>query len=596
MKKKKKVIYLSISIILILFSIIISFNYFKQKNKDLENKAFSWDNVSLYFVMTDRFYDGNKSNNNSYGRVGVDSKGSTVGTFHGGDIKGLTKKLKEGYFSDLGINAIWITSPVEQIHGFISGDSNGSFAHYGYHGYYALDWTSIDKNMGTVQEMREFVDLAHSNGIRVVLDVVMNHTGFSTLKDMSDYDFSPTKNDTVDISSWTPSETENFDTYNKTIVDYSGHKEEWAKWWGPDWIRAGLPGYTPGGTNDINMNLSGLPDIKTESTNPVDIPPILKTKWIKDSTEKNNKWIIPSAEKYRENLDIAPSEYIIKWLSAWVEEFGIDGFRCDTAKHIDMYRWQELKEESNKALKTWRENNPNKPGAKWIDDFWMTGEVFGQGIEKNEYYANGFDSIINFKFPKGDSLDSLEEIYSEYDDKINSDPSFNILSYISSHDTGLTRGNMINLGTKLILSPGGIEIYYGDESNRKASTNTITTAKDQPSRSDMNWDTLDQTVLSHWQKLGQFRSNHISIGAGTHKKLQDSPYIFSRTYTKNNINDKVIIATNLSGETTINVSSIWENSTSIRDFYTGKKYTVKDNKITVNADINGVVLLEKVDK
>lgn len=502
--------------------------------------------------------------------------------------------MKEGYFDDLGINAIWLTSPVEQIHGFISGDSNGSFAHYGYHGYYALDWTSIDKNMGTAQEMREFVDLAHSKGIRIVLDVVMNHTGFSTLKDMSDYEFSPLKNDTVDISNWTPSENENFDTYNKTIVDYSGHKEEWAKWWGTDWIRAGLPGYTPGGSNDISMNLSGLPDIKTESTNPVDIPPILKTKWAKDITEKNDKWIIPAAEKYRENLNIAPSEYIIKWLSSWVEEFGIDGFRCDTAKHIDMYRWQELKEESNKALKTWREKNPNKPGAKWTDDFWMTGEVFGQGLDKNEYYNNGFDSIINFKFPKGDSLDSLEEIYSEYADKINSDPSFNVLSYISSHDTGLTRGNMINLGTKLMLAPGGIEIYYGDESNRKPSTNTVTTAKDQPSRSDMNWDNVDKNVLSHWQKIGKFRSNHISVGAGEHKEIQTSPYTFSRFYNKNDFNDKVVVATDVSNEATIDLSSVWEDSTSIRDFYTGKKYTVKDGKVTVKADSNGVVLLEEV--
>ena len=259
-----------------------------------------------------------------------------------------------------------------------------------------------------------------------------------------------------------------------------------------------------------------------------------------------------------------------------------------------MYRWQELKEESNKALKTWREKNPDKPGAKWTDDFWMTGEVFGQGLDKNEYYNNGFDSIINFKFPKGDSLDSLEEIYSEYADKINSDPSFNVLSYISSHDTGLTRGNMINLGTKLMLAPGGIEIYYGDESNRKPSTNTVTTAKDQPSRSDMNWDNVDKNVLSHWQKIGKFRSNHISVGAGEHKEIQTSPYTFSRFYNKNDFNDKVVVATDVSNEATIDLSSVWEESTSIRDFYTGKKYTVKDGKVTVKADSNGVVLLEEV--
>ncbi len=591
--KKKKIIYPLISIILITFIAILTKYLYKNSN-GFEDKPFSWDNLSLYFVMTDRFYDGDKSNNNSYGRLSIDTKGSTNGTFHGGDLKGLTKKLKDGYFNDLGINAIWITSPVEQIHGFISGDNSGSFAHYGYHGYYTLDWTSIDKNMGTVEDMREFVDTAHSKGIRVVLDVVINHTGYSTLQDMADYDFKPLKNSSIDISNWQPSNSETYDTYNKTIVDYNGHEEEWAKWWGKDWIRAGLPGYTPGGSNDINMNLSGLPDIKTESKEAVDIPPILKTKWEKDNTENNEDWIVPSALKYRTNLNVDPSTYIIKWLSSWVEEFGIDGFRCDTAKHIDIYRWKELKDECNKALSTWRENNPNKAGANWSDDFWMTGEVFGQGLEKNEYYNNGFDSIINFTFPKSDNLDYIEGIYSEYAEKINSDDKFNVLSYISSHDTGLTRGNMINLGTKLLLSPGGIEIYYGDESNRKASTNTITTAKDQPSRSDMNWDSLDKDTLSHWQKIGQFRAKHISIGAGEHKIIQTSPYTFCRTYDKNTINDKVVIATEVTNECEIDVSSLWEDNTKIKDFYTNKKYTVKNGKITVKPDKNGVVLLEEV--
>ena len=594
--KKRKVISLSIFIIILFCFIGLLINYTYKKDNNLENKPFSWDNLSLYFVMTDRFYDGDKSNNNSYGRLSVDAKGSTVGTFHGGDIKGLTKKIKEGYFTDLGINAIWITSPVEQIHGFISGDDAGSFAHYGYHGYYALDWTSIDKNMGTVDDMREFVDTAHSKGIRVVLDVVINHTGYSNLKDMADYDFNPLKDSSIDISNWQPSETENYDTYNKTIVDYNGHEEEWAKWWGNDWIRAGLPGYTPGGSNDINMNLSGLPDIKTESTESVDIPPILKTKWEKDESENNEDWIIASAIKYRTNLNVDPSTYIIKWLSAWVEEFGIDGFRCDTAKHIDIYRWKELKDECNKALATWRENNQNKPGATWTDDFWMTGEVYGQGLEKNQYYDNGFDSIINFDFPKSDNLDYIEEIYSEYAEKINTDDDFNVLSYISSHDTGLTRGNMLNLGTKLLMSPGGVEIYYGDESNRKASTNTVTTAKDQPSRSDMNWDSIDKEILSHWQKLGQFRSNHIAIGAGEHKMLQSSPYAFSRIYNKDDINDKVVVATEVENESEIDVSSVWQDNIEVRDFYTNKKYVVKDGKIKVTPDKNGVVLLEEYNK
>lgn len=118
--------------------------------------------------------------------------GQNIGTFHGGDIKGLTKKLNEGYFTDLGTNAIWITAPWEQMHGWVGGGTGGDFAHYGYHGYYGLDFTSMDKNMGTIEEMREFVDLAHSKGIRVVLDIVFNHVAYRTLQDMVELNYGDT--------------------------------------------------------------------------------------------------------------------------------------------------------------------------------------------------------------------------------------------------------------------------------------------------------------------------------------------------------------------------------------------------------------------
>ena len=94
------------------------------KNNQEETK-FSWDNATVYFALTDRFNNGDTSNDYSYGR-GLDQNGNVQegyennpGGFHGGDLKGLTQKLKEGYFKDLGVNAIWITAPYEQIHGFM---------------------------------------------------------------------------------------------------------------------------------------------------------------------------------------------------------------------------------------------------------------------------------------------------------------------------------------------------------------------------------------------------------------------------------------------------------------------------------------------
>jgi len=144
--------------------------------------SFSWDDATVYFAITDRFKNGDESNDSSYGRQKVDEMGRDIATFHGGDIKGVTEKLEEGYFRDLGVDAIWITAPYEQIHGYVKGTSD-EFQHYPFHGYYALDWTMMDKNMGTVEEFRKFVDTAHSQGIRIVMDVVMNHVGYAADKD-----------------------------------------------------------------------------------------------------------------------------------------------------------------------------------------------------------------------------------------------------------------------------------------------------------------------------------------------------------------------------------------------------------------------------
>ena len=79
-----------------------------------------------------------------------------------------------------------------------------------------------------------------------------------------------------------------------------------------------------------------------------------------------------------------------------MREYGVDGFRVDTAKHVELEAWAELKESTNQALAEWKQNNPDKA----LDDlpFWMTGEVWAHSVVKSDYFANGFDSIINFEF------------------------------------------------------------------------------------------------------------------------------------------------------------------------------------------------------
>ena len=148
---------------------------------------FDWHNATVYFVLTDRFENGDPSNDQSYGRH-KDGM-AEIGTFHGGDLRGLTNKLD--YLQQLGVNALWISAPFEQIHGWVGGGTKGDFPHYAYHGYYTQDWTNLDANMGSEADLRTLVDSAHQRGIRILFDVVMNHTGYATLADMQEYQFIP---------------------------------------------------------------------------------------------------------------------------------------------------------------------------------------------------------------------------------------------------------------------------------------------------------------------------------------------------------------------------------------------------------------------
>ena len=197
---------------------------------------FTWNNALIYFVVTDRFANGNTSNDNSYGRKNPDASGHPTATFHGGDIKGLTKNLD--YIKSLGMNAIWLTAAYEQSHGWTGGGKNGNFQHYAYHGYYALDFTSLDANMGTVDEFREFVTEAHKRGIRVVMDVVMNHSGYATLKDMCDFGFGVRSDGKNACEEWTPGSGESY--HNKPISEAADSR--WDSWWGANWLRFGAYG------------------------------------------------------------------------------------------------------------------------------------------------------------------------------------------------------------------------------------------------------------------------------------------------------------------------------------------------------------------
>ena len=138
---------------------------------------FDWDESVIYFAVTDRFFDGDASNNDAYG-VGDYNVGEKGGSsYHGGDFAGLNQKLD--YLKDLGVNTIWITPIVENItedqH-----DNETDTATYGYHGYWASDFTKLNKHLGNEQQFKALLDAAHSKGMKIMVDVVLNHAGYGT--------------------------------------------------------------------------------------------------------------------------------------------------------------------------------------------------------------------------------------------------------------------------------------------------------------------------------------------------------------------------------------------------------------------------------
>ncbi len=499
---------------------------------------FTWQNATVYFAMTDRFANGNTGNDASYLRA--PDTGQVVGTWQGGDFAGLTQKLP--YLSDLGVTAIWISPVVEQVHGWVGGGPAGEFQHYAYHGYWALDFTRLDQNFGTEAELKAFIDQAHARGIRVVVDVVMNHPGYATGSDLLTYLPEVFKDGTgAAFRAYTPV-AGNYYSWND-LVDYQS--TSWTSWWTPPWVRAGFPGFPQPNPNDpLTQSLASLPDFGTEATVAAGMPVLLQRKAL--TADGTGAVEVPG---------YTVRQYLVKWHTDWVGKLGIDGFRADTAKHVELGSWKALKDAGVTALAAWKTGHPGQLPEDL--PFWMTGEVFPHGPVKDAYYTDGgFDSLINFDFQDevgrwlgpGSSLltstDKIEALWARYSAGISADPGFDVLSYLSSHDTSLFFQALQydplkqrQAGTALLLTPGGVQIFYGDESGRRAGPGGGDTT--QPTRSFMNWTSIDATIHDHWQRLATFRKRHAAIGAGVHQKLASPPgtYAFGRTRGA----DKVIV-------------------------------------------------------
>ena len=543
----------------VLIAITFCGSTFAQKKKNSATKTpFVWESANVYFLLTDRFNNGDKTNDHTYNRTKPTGK---LRGFEGGDIRGIIQKLDEGYFTDLGINVIWMTPVVEQIH---DGVDEGTGFTYGFHGYWARDWTALDPNFGTKKDLAELVQKAHASGIRIMLDAVINHTGPVTPED------SVYPNDWVRTS---PKCTyKSYDTYiNCTLVE-------------------------------------NLPDVKTESNENVELPAFLANKWKKEGRYDKEMASLDAFFK-QTGYPRAPKYYIMKWLSDYISDYGIDGYRVDTVKHTTEDVWADFKKVCEKAFAEFKKNNPKKV----LDNnlFFTVGEVYGYNIgakrefdfgdKKVNYFSNGFTGLINFDFRNEAKL-GYEELFSKYSNILQNDLKGNtVMNYVSSHDDSYPfdkkREKTFESGTKLLLTPGISQVYYGDESARPLDIEGTT--GDATLRSFMNWEDIatkasTKEIMAHWQKLGVFRKNHPAVGAGVHAQISASPYVFSRSFTKGKYSDKVVVGLDLpKGEKTISVGTIFSNGCKVKDAYSGKITTVAKGKVTLNTDF-GIILLEKI--
>ena len=529
--------------------------------KEVEAQTpFVWENASVYFMLTDRFNNGDTSNDINFERT---EEAAKLRGFKGGDLKGVIAKIKEGYFNDLGVNAIWMTPIVEQIHGAVD---EGTGLSFGFHGYWTSDWTALDPNFGTKEDLKKLVEIAHKNGIRIVLDAVINHTG------------PVTENDPVFPESWIRTEPQcTYQDYESTV------------------------------TCTLVKN---LPDIRTGSLENVKLPMHLVEKW---KAEGRYEQEIKELDAFftKTGYPRAPKYYIMKWLSDYITEFGIDGYRADTVKHTEEDVWQDFKSVCDVAFAEFKANNPDKV----LDDnnFYLVGEIYNYGISGGKYFDFGdkkvnyfddkFTSQINFEFKWNAAQNTYEELFSRYDSILNNElDGFGILNYVSSHDDGQPfdkeRTKPFESATKLLLSPGSAQIYYGDESARKLVVEGAN--GDANLRSFMNWEEIStnektKEILTHWQKLGKFRANHPAVGAGVHKMISESPYVFQRTYLKEDFNDSVIVGLDLNkGKKEIMVGEIFAEGSVLKDAYSGKEVAIKNGKVVIDSPFSIVLLEEKL--
>ncbi|MBM6400078.1 alpha-amylase family glycosyl hydrolase [Phycicoccus sonneratiae] len=506
---------------------------------------------NFYFVMADRFANGSTANDTG-GLTG--SRSSTgfdptdQGFYHGGDLKGLMKKLD--YIEGLGTTAIWMTPSFKNKP--VQGEPGSESA--GYHGYWVTDFTQIDPHLGTNAELKQLIDLAHKRGIKVFFDIITNHTA-----DVLDYPSSAYDDQgqvpyrTKAESPYTDAQGKPFDDRDFTMI-------------GDDFPEV-----------DAATSFPYVPTFRTEADKTAKVPA-----WLNDPTMYHNRGTstfsgenseygdFPSGN--RSALDDLWTErpQVVQGMEdvykTWVKEAGVDGFRIDTVKHVNMDFWKQF----GPALQGYAASVGNK-------DFFMFGEVYDADPRfMSQYTTEGrLQATVDFgfqgsgvNFAKSKPTSELRDFYALDDYFTDADSNaYSLPTFLGNHDMGRVGSFLRQEGTwtdaqllqrdelahsLMYLTRGQPVVYYGDEQGFSAPKDVPGGIGDQRAREDMfpskvalhndtydligtdattadaNYDTK-HPLYRHIAELAKLRDRHPALadGAQIHRFASNSAGIFA---------------------------------------------------------------------
>lgn len=531
---------------------------------------FSWDHATVYRVVTDRFSNGDSSNDFAYGR-GLDGEGNEYaedlsGHFHGGDYEGVIGWLEDGYFADLGVNALWLSAPYEQVHGWVGG-GDGDFQLYGYDASWPFDYTEFERAFGEADIFGELTSTARTQGIQIIVDVDLNHVGPATMHDMAAYGFGGLLGE--EWRTWQPSSRLGWQSYLSNQVTFEASADEWQQWWGSKWVRADIVGHESCGEDERSGCSNGLPDIRSDVE--VDsLPPFLTLKWGEEKTEAEQAEL--DAFFDRTGAPRTAANHVVKWLVDWVREQEIDGFHLREAVGIEPEVAGLLVQEVSRAYR----NREGDPEASFLI-LASTEAPFdippGSGVEWRLLSEHASTETLAV---------ATEASVSATGSNVRGLPFRTLPQEVAGNDPAWV--------SSYLLQPGPVVITYGAESGRTMGPE-ISDARHR-AMSAMNWTGFNEEQLAIWTAIGGFRGAHPAVARGGFDPVQDNPATFHRGVRIGMEADQIMIATGAEGRTRLKVSIVWPDDTVLRDVMTGNVGFVSFGEVSMTPHPSGLMLLE----